>query len=427
MQFYFKLIFVTILLIKLSNQYRSKKPSNLIDRAKKNSHIIFKKLSPIELDENIPIGHLLIDLKSNLIDQHKNIDEFYFIFEFIPELSDKYSSSNLHPMGLSSLMSIKSFFLLDIYSGTIKTSKSIDLENFCDLNLCQNQNKLVNFGANEMSLSKIFKEDCLIQFKVKATRQLYTNKTAPQIQNYKEQVYHISFDLMIRDLNEFRPEFDQKDHLSFNISEEFSPIKLPIGSIAFDNDCSDRGQLFYTVKILKVNSRPLDEYLKEIKQFLSTSNRRSSSENIFDLEIVIEQDLLFLCTNRPFDREIHHNIELEMIASDRFDFNQANTASLKITLNIADINDNSPRFEQQVYNLEFDEGLAANTELIKLKAFDPDQGPNGEVKYEFAILTDEIRETFFMHSLTGSLILKRKLDHGKKSCGNCQYEQVIKA
>ena len=30
---------------------------------KKNSHVIFKKLSHIELDENTPIGYLIIDLK----------------------------------------------------------------------------------------------------------------------------------------------------------------------------------------------------------------------------------------------------------------------------------------------------------------------------------------------------------------------------
>lgn len=362
---------------------------------------------------------MIIDLKANLN------DDFHYTFEFIEDLSDKRHSPH------HSLVSIKNYFLLDVYTGIVHTSKSIDLENFCDLNLCQN--KLVNSGSSqqtsEISFNRILRENCLIQFKIKATRQFYANKT-----NHKDQIYHISFDLYIRDINEYKPEFYQKETLYFNISEEFSPIKLPIGSVAFDNDCSDRAQLYYSVRILKVNSKPFGEYLKEVKQLLTSSNRRSSQEdllgqnrsNIFDLNVIIDQDLLFLHSNRPFDRELHQSIELEIVASDRLDLNTAKSSSFKIVLNIADINDNAPRFQSQVYDLEFDEGLSPNTELIKLKAIDPDQGLNGEVRYEFAIQTDEIKETFFIHPITGSLVLKKNSTTVVRNSGNCRLGPVIK-
>lgn len=39
----------------------------------RNSHVIFKRFSPIEIDENAPIGQLIIDLKVNnrIIESYK--------------------------------------------------------------------------------------------------------------------------------------------------------------------------------------------------------------------------------------------------------------------------------------------------------------------------------------------------------------------
>lgn len=266
----FVIFFMTIVSLTLA--------SSDSQRSRKNTQIIFKKLTPIEINENIPIGFLIIDLKANL-DQQQQVqqqanDELYYTFEFVSEFGnerlDLVSSSQQHHHYLFN--SIKSYFLLDSYTGIIYTSRSIDLENFCDLNLCHNRLVSVeDYGSKGSRKAK----NCLIQFRIKATRHFYANKTvnltekSPNGNYLKDAIYHISFDLVIHDQNEFKPEFgqraDEENPLVFNVSEEFAPIKLPLGSIAYDNDCDDRGGLFYAVKVSKVNQKSVDDFIKDIK------------------------------------------------------------------------------------------------------------------------------------------------------------------
>lgn len=229
---------------------------------------------------------------------------------------------------------LRSYFILDGYTGTIQTSKLLDLENFCDLNLCKNrllkiedsrshqqqQQQQLQMQANTVAnntAADIYKQNCLIEFKIKATRYMLPSSSSntttttttttstlgslfgmpamqQQHQQTKESVYHITFDLILIDINEFKPEFLRKEQpLVFNVSEEFAPIKLPIGSVAYDNDCNDRGRLFYEVRVVKVNERLLDEYLAEAKLYLTSSSspyadymRGNKSTNMFGFQVI---------------------------------------------------------------------------------------------------------------------------------------------
>jgi hypothetical protein len=274
-----------------------------VERLRKNTHIIFKKLMPVEINENIPIGYMINDLKANLVGDQYSSDDYYFTFEFVNDLNEKFApatpaksaktaavhqhQAHMHHHHNHHLLSyIKNYFLLDSYTGTIHTSKSIDLENFCDLNLCQNRlvtgedSETEDDEYEEPGTSWSRRENCLIQFKIKATRHIYMNRTLSVLQggsgveaaapaSLKDAVYHISFDLVIHDQNEFRPEFTHKDVLTFNVSEEFAPVKLPIGSIAYDNDCNDRTKLFYVVRVGRINQKSVDEFVKEARSHSS--------------------------------------------------------------------------------------------------------------------------------------------------------------
>lgn len=106
-------------------------------RAKRegNTHIIMKKLTTIEVLENVPIGHTIIDLKTSLndkksVDASSGYESFYYNFKFISNLNDKYAKHS----DISNLLS--TYFLLDPFTGKIQTSKSLDLEHFCDLHVC---------------------------------------------------------------------------------------------------------------------------------------------------------------------------------------------------------------------------------------------------------------------------------------------------
>ena len=92
------------------------------------------------------------------------------------------------------------------------------------------------------------------------------------------------------------------------------------------------------------------------------------------------------------------------------------SSRLAIHLQITDINDNIPRFVQKIFELEYEEGLAANRHLMTLEAHDPDAGVNGEIRYEL-VATDsgdaehgEIGNTFRVDPIKGDLVLRRKLE-----------------
>jgi hypothetical protein len=68
-----------------------------------------------------------------------------------------------------------------------------------------------------------------------------------------------------------------------------------------------------------------------------------------------------------------------------------------------------------VYNLEFDEGLEAGTDLIQLRAHDPDSDVNGEIIYEITGSDSRIYNTFQINPKNGMLSLKKRLDFSTKS------------
>lgn len=355
-----------------------------------------KQLAPIEIVENIPIGQTIIDLKKRLedTDDHgpppKSTDPTkaaplsYADFQFIDKLNGEYSSDVTNIL--------RKYFLLDPLTGKIQTSKLIDLENFCELNICHSWS------------SEGHKKVCSIPFKIKASKQ--------------DSSYHVQFELVIKDDNEFAPKFDQ-DLLRLNVTEEFAPIRLPIGKVAYDSDCTDRNSLSYSIEIQKVNGLDLKEFLRLSK--INVEQSRAKGSNIFDLKVITDPAnmLLFLYTYKPFDRELIQHLVLHVIATDRIDKDDAKRGVLTVEINIADINDNAPIFRQKIYNLEFDEGLLPNTNLIRLEADDSDEGLNGQVRYELSEMAGrEIHENFELVPETGDLILKNKLAYNARQNNN---------
>jgi hypothetical protein len=73
--------------------------------------------------------------------------------------------------------------------------------------------------------------------------------------------------------------------------------------------------------------------------------------------------------------------------------------------------------------LEFDEDLEPGSVLFKFKAYDPDQGKNGEIKYEFGYLDEDIKETFELNEWSGKLVLRKAFNFIKKN----QWQLSVKA
>jgi hypothetical protein len=108
---------------------------------------------------------------------------------------------------------------------------------------------------------------------------------------------------------------------------------------------------------------------------------------------------------------------------------QKRSCCTKIILTITDINDNSPKFQQNqqlplIINVS--EFSSINTELIQMKAFDPDEGINGQIRYTFSkwTLNDQtISEIFYLNPSNGSITLLKQLDYEIRT----NYELQIQA
>ncbi|CAF1657139.1 unnamed protein product, partial [Didymodactylos carnosus] len=88
-----------------------------------------------------------------------------------------------------------------------------------------------------------------------------------------------------------------------------------------------------------------------------------------------------------------------------------------IIINVLDVNDNIPQFEQQQITVNISELLPINSTIIQIHAYDLDIGKNGEIRYQFSKWTkgdQTIVDTFYLDSITGWLTLIKQLDYEQR-------------
>ncbi|RXN06608.1 protocadherin-23 [Labeo rohita] len=117
-----------------------------------------------------------------------------------------------------------------------------------------------------------------------------------------------------------------------------------------------------------------------------------------------------ISTTRILDREERSNYSLLITAADHGDPPLSSTALLHVTL--SDENDNSPAFAQKSYRSSISEGLPAGSEILRLIAWDPDEGPNGVVTFS---LEEENSGNFYVDGSTGVIRLTKPLDRETRS------------
>lgn len=89
------------------------------------------------------------------------------------------------------------------------------------------------------------------------------------------------------------------------------------------------------------------------------------------------------------------------------------SAEVTVNITVNDINDRTPLFGQQDYSTSVLESLSIGSMILSAWAVDPDEGLNGEVKYELDMTTQEglLADYFFgIRSTSGEIILKKLLD-----------------
>lgn len=121
-------------------------------------------------------------------------------------------------------------------------------------------------------------------------------------------------------------------------------------------------------------------------------------------ELVLEQ---------PLDREQQATHRLALTALDGG--SPARSGSAQVVVTVLDTNDNAPVFERSVYRTSVLENSPEGTPVTQVRATDPDEGANGEVRYAFSNSTpSELRRLFRLDSRSGEVRLAAPLD-GQRS------------
>nr|XP_042696660.1 protocadherin gamma-A12-like [Chrysemys picta bellii] len=119
-----------------------------------------------------------------------------------------------------------------------------------------------------------------------------------------------------------------------------------------------------------------------------------------------------LVTDRPLDRERVSDYNVAITATDRGTPNLA--SKITILVQLSDINDNAPIFNQTSYTLYITENNPSGASLCSLKANDPDWGENARVTYSITgtqIQEAPLSSSISINSETGALYALRSFDY----------------
>ncbi|XP_070832304.1 protocadherin-8 isoform X2 [Chaetodon trifascialis] len=212
----------------------------------------------------------------------------------------------------------------------------------------------------------------------------------------KEKFQLIHVEIEVKDINDHSPHFPRNE-TSLEIVEN-----VPLGSrfplqIALDEDVGEN-------YIQSYNISPSSHFAIEV------SDRE---DGVKFAELVLMREL---------DREVEDSYTIEVTASDGGA--HAKSGSMTVNITVLDFNDNSPTFEHSTLKVELNEDSPVGHRVVKVHAFDPDDGVNGEVTYAFADgLSPEVGRLFHIDPYSGDVTLKALVDFEKRR----SYELNIRA
>ncbi|KAM9347534.1 protocadherin-8 [Symphorus nematophorus] len=212
----------------------------------------------------------------------------------------------------------------------------------------------------------------------------------------KEKFQLIHVEIEVKDINDHAPRFPLNE-TSLEIVENV-PLdsRFPL-QIALDQDVGEN-------YIQSYNISPSSHFKIEV---------REREDGVKSAELVLVREL---------DREVEDSYTIEVTATDGGV--HAKSGSMLVNIKVLDFNDNSPAFEHSSLKVELNEDAPVGHRVLRVHAFDPDDGVNGEVVYAFADgLSPEVGRLFHVDPYSGDVTLKALVDYEKRR----SYELNIKA
>ncbi|XP_054840746.1 protocadherin gamma-B1-like [Eublepharis macularius] len=195
-------------------------------------------------------------------------------------------------------------------------------------------------------------------------------------------VTHCNIEIKVMDENDNSPEVTLVSLFS-PVPEDSAPGTLIALINVNDKDTGDNGKVTCSLQ----NHLPF--------RLLASSN------NYYKLQ-----------TDSPLDREKNSGYNITITATDKG--NPPLSTHKTISVEISDINDNSPTFEKPSYSIYVPENNPSGASIFSLKALDPDVDQNSRITY--SILHSNIEELpissyISINSETGALYAQRSFDY----------------
>ncbi|XP_056592757.1 protocadherin beta-16-like isoform X19 [Triplophysa dalaica] len=187
----------------------------------------------------------------------------------------------------------------------------------------------------------------------------------------------------MQDINDNAPLFP-KEYVNISIAENaVLGARFPLDS-AIDTDVGLNGIQSYKL-------HPSDRFKLDV---------HSQTDGSKYIEMVLQREL---------DREELDHIKLILVATDGGSPQKSGT--VKINVNVVDVNDNAPVCKQPVFKTEVSEFSTSGTVIGTVSANDADEGVNGHVSYSLALANKKATELFEINSNTGEITLLDNLDY----------------
>ncbi|XP_029571725.1 protocadherin alpha-3-like [Salmo trutta] len=195
------------------------------------------------------------------------------------------------------------------------------------------------------------------------------------------EIHYVSVEVL--DVNDHSPSFPEKEK-RLEISESAVP-----GARFQLNAAHDRDGGVYSIQQYKLS--PNDHFRLEVKD--RGEDRKTPT----------------LILQKALDREATRSHRLLLTAIDGG--KPPRTGDMRITVDVLDVNDNTPVFTKEVFSVTLNENAPLGTTVMQMNATDLDEGSNGEIMYSFANdVGGRVRKRFDLDCITGEIIVKGVID-----------------
>ena len=196
--------------------------------------------------------------------------------------------------------------------------------------------------------------------------------------------YHVVVAILIvaiQDINNHKPEFTNCSQYRPHILEGSAPGQLVLQVRAEDRDAGANGRVQYEIE------QPAEAF-------------------------EINPDTGIIKSAARFDREEKRFYQIIVKGKDGGkDENDRLEGICQIEIEIDDVNDEAPKFDDLEYTVTVPENTVIGGSVLRVSAKDPDAGNNGSVWYALSTPNDD----FAVDDFTGLVTTKRKLQLGKHS------------